>query len=73
MHTGGSPGVPWAAEDQCGGGGGCDGNGGGGGVFFPSGFCFTLLTFHSLKTMFEVSRSQRANLVSHHGMLVRAC
>lgn len=28
MHTRGSPGVSWAAEDQCGGGGGeCDGTG----------------------------------------------
>lgn len=40
------------------------------GFFFPSGFCFTFLTLHSLKTVFEVPQSQRANLVSHHGMLV---
>ena len=63
----GAVGVGGGAWD---GGRGCDGRGG---VFFPSGFCFTLLTFHSLKTVFEVPQSQRANLVSHHGMLVRAC
>lgn len=54
-------------------GGGCDGTGDamlGVGFFFPSGFCFTFLTLHSLKTVFEVPQSQRANLVSHHGMLV---
>lgn len=74
MHTRGSPGVSWAAEDQCGGGGGeCDGTGDamlGGWFFFPSSFCFTFLTLHSLKTVFEVPQSQRANLVPHHGMLV---
>lgn len=42
-------------------GGQCEGTGDamlGVGFFFPSGFCFTFLTLHSLKTVLSVSESK---------------